>query len=233
MNAALPFLSALISFIFAGVVFAQWISRRKLHQLVWTLGLLAYCIGAGSEFVGVIYGWSQPLYQAWYLFGAILVAAYLGMGTVYLVTPRRVAHAIMAVLVLGSLFATYRVFSAQINTTLLSTMVVPTGEAMASGVRWLTPIFNGLGTLGLVGGAVYSAWVFWRKRIRPERLTSCVLIAVGGALPAIGGTQMRLGNPQLFFLMELLGVAVIFIGFLANSEIGAIRVRDKSSALAH
>lgn len=224
MNAILPLMSTVISFIFAGTVFAQWLSRRKPHQLVWTLGLLAFGISAGSEFAGGIWGWNDPVYRLWYLIGAIFVAAYLGMGSVYLLAARKTAHVIMALLVLASLYAFYAVFTAPVNAALLSGMTVPTGEAMPSSVRWMTPVFNIFGTAGLVGGAAYSAWVFWRKRILPQRLLSCVLIAVGGVLPAFGGTQLRLGNPNLFFLMEFLGVTIIFVGFLANSEAVARRL---------
>ena len=229
MNVILPLLSTVVSFVFAGTVFAQWLSRRKPHQIVWTLGFIFYGIGAGCELIGGATGWNAPLYQLWYLAGAIFVAAYLGMGTVYLISVRKLANVIMAILVLGSLYAIFKVAGAQVNLTALAGMKVPTGEAMPNDVRLLTPIFNIYGTLGLVGGAAYSAWIFWRKRILPQRLVSCVLIAVGGMLPAFGGTAMRLGNPGLFFLMEFLGVAVIFIGFLANSEIVATRLTAKQS----
>lgn len=232
MTAILPLLSTIVSVVFAGATFSQWLSRRKPYQLVWTLGLLMYGLGAGSEYVAAVWGLSDPVYRLWYLAGAILVAAYLGMGTVYLLAPRNYAHAAMAILVLGSIYAAYKVFGARIDLQLLPGG--PTGisgVAMPGDVRLLTPLFNIFGTVGLVGGAAYSAWVFWRKRILPRRMVSCILIAVGGVLPAFGGTLMRFGIPELFFLMEFLGVSVIFAGFLVNTEILALRTaRDPAPA---
>ncbi len=41
-------------------------------------------------------------FRLWYLFGAILVAAWLGQGTVYLLARRRIAYRCMAVLAVAS-----------------------------------------------------------------------------------------------------------------------------------
>jgi len=105
LNVALPFASSLISFVFAALVFAQWRTRRRAFQLVWTIGLLWYGISAGTEFWGSAFGWSEPLYRAWYLIGALFVAAYLGMGTVYLLARTRFGHFAGAMIALGGLFA--------------------------------------------------------------------------------------------------------------------------------
>ena len=59
------------------------------------------------------------------------------------------------------------------------------GHAIVTpGVRTLTPIFNLYGTVTLVGGALYSAWIFWRKRVLLHRTIGNILIAVGALLPA-------------------------------------------------
>ncbi|HET9497230.1 MAG TPA: hypothetical protein VFP83_02790, partial [Candidatus Limnocylindria bacterium] len=50
-HVVLPFLSSLLSFVFAAMVGAQWLRRRQPYQLVWTLGLVWYGIGAGTEFL--------------------------------------------------------------------------------------------------------------------------------------------------------------------------------------
>jgi len=85
-------------------VFAQWLQRRRSFQLVWAIGLLWYGISAGTELVGSAFGWSEPLYRAWYLIGAFFVAAYLGMGTVYLLAKTRFGYFVAVTLLLGGLF---------------------------------------------------------------------------------------------------------------------------------
>jgi hypothetical protein len=85
---------------------------------------------------------------------------------------------------------------------------------VTSGVRGLTPIFNVYGTLALVGGALYSAWIFWRKRVLLHRTIGNVLIAVGAILPAFGGTFSRFGVSGALYITEFLGAVVLFAGFL-------------------
>src|SRR6266516_4063579 len=103
-NVVLPFLSSALSFIFAAMVADQWIRRRQPYQLVWTIGLLWYGISAGTEFLGGLLGWSEPLYRAWYLIGAVYVAGWLGLGTVYLLARTRFGYAFAASLLLAGLF---------------------------------------------------------------------------------------------------------------------------------
>jgi len=98
----------------------------------------------------------------WYLFGAILVAAWLGQGTVYLLAERRLANGLMVLLALGSLYGLIRVFGAELDPELLAASTHTGSElsgdvVVTSGVRTLTPFFNLYGTLTLVGGAVWSA----------------------------------------------------------------------------
>ena len=65
-----------------------------------------------------------------------------------------------------------------------------------------------------------SAWIFWRKRILPHRVVSNILIALGAILPAVGGTQLRLsGGGTAFYVLELAGIVIIFIGFLRSREV--------------
>jgi hypothetical protein len=216
----LPLLSTLVSLVFAASVFAQYRQRRKPYQLAWTVGLLWYAISAGTEFLGNGFGWNLTLYRWWYIIGAFYVAAYLGLGTVYLTVRRRYAHAITALLVLGSVYAAYQVLGAPVDATLLPKAgEVVTGQALPGNVRILTPLFNIFGAGALVVGAVYSAWVFWRRGIMGHRVVSNILIAVGAFIPSLTGVLNRFGFSGLFFLGELLGVVTIFVGFLVSVEV--------------
>jgi len=218
--AVIPLVSSVVSLVFALTVLDQFFVRRKPYQLVWTIGLFMYFISTGTEFWTGVWGLNQTVYRLWYLFGAIFVAAYLGMGTLYLLARRRIAHIIMVVLLVASFYAVFRVFTASID---LSTLSGLSGSAMPQGVRFMTPFLNTFGTIALVGGAIYSAWVFWRRRLMPHRVVSNILIAVGAILPAFGGIHIRFGGAlQLFYLFELLGIIIIFIGFLRSREVFGI-----------
>jgi hypothetical protein len=105
VNVALPLLSALLSLVFAAMVFDQWWQRRHNFQLVWSIGLLFYGIATACEFLGGAFGWNAGLYRTWYLVGAFLVPAYLGVGTLYLLNKTRFGYFVAASVALGGLFS--------------------------------------------------------------------------------------------------------------------------------
>ena len=104
-NTILPLCSSVLSFVFAALVFDQWLQRRRGFQLVWTIGLLWYGISAGTEFLGSAFGWNEVLYRLWYLIGALFVAAYLGVGTVYLLARTRFGYFAAVSVALGGVLA--------------------------------------------------------------------------------------------------------------------------------
>ena len=218
VNIVLPFTSSLISFVFAGSVLKRYLERRGNHLLLWGIGMIFYGIGGFSEGYYGVWGWNPLIFQLWYLFGAILVAAWLGQGTIYLLVKKKWAHVLMGVLLLGSIYGGIQVFGAELDpglmTSSLHTGSEMSGHAIVSdGVRTLTPFFNIYGTLALVGGAAYSAFIFWRKKVLLHRTIGNVLIAVGAILPAFGGTFSRMGISGALYISELLGAVILFIGF--------------------
>jgi len=101
----LPLGSSVLSFVFAAMVLDQWWQRRQAFQLVWGIGLVWYGISAGAEFLGGAMGWSEPVYRTWYLIGAFLVPAYLGAGTLYLLSKTRFGYFVAFSIALGGLFS--------------------------------------------------------------------------------------------------------------------------------
>lgn len=214
IGALLPFTSSLVSFLFAGAIFKRYLSRTGHHHLlVWGLGTVFYGIGGASEAFTATFGFTPLVLKVWYLFGAILVAAWLGQGTVFLLARARWVRLTTIVLLVASLFAVFVVATAQVDPNYQATGEL-TGKAFATGwVRMLTPFFNIYGTVTLVGGALYSSWLFWRKRVLPNRMIGNILIATGAIFPAFGGVLSRFGLPGLY-VSEFIGVVLMFIGFL-------------------
>jgi len=219
LNTILPFTSFIVSLSVAFFIFRRFLKRKGLHLLLWGIGMVFYSLGGFCEAFYGLFGWNAVIFRLWYLFGAILVAAWLGQGTVYLLAKPRLAHILMAILFLGSLFAAYRIFTASLDPTLMTNSVHTgselSGQAIVtSGVRTLTPFFNLYGTVTLVGGAAWSAFIFWRKRVLLHRVIGNVLIAFGAILPAFGGALSRFGIANALYWSELLGAVFILLGFL-------------------
>lgn len=219
MTTWLPFGSSLVSFVFAIFVFKRYSKRKSPHLFIWALGMVFYGIGGFSEAYYGAFGWNSLIFRSWYLFGAILVAAWLGQGTVYLLAKRKWANILMILLVVGSLYGTFKVFSADLDPSLLTTGEHTGGELngvaiTSSGVRVLTPLFNIYGTLMLIGGAVYSAWIFFRKRVLLHRTIGNILIATGALFPAFGGVFSRFDIPGVLYILEFIGAILMFSGFV-------------------
>ena len=219
LNTLLPFTSSIISFVFAYLVLKRYSTHRGPHLLLWGIGMVFYGVGGFCEGYNGIFGWNDLVFRLWYLFGAILVAAWLGQGTVYLMARRNWAHTLMVILVLGSVYGLIRVFGAELDPNQMTTSVHTGSELsghaiLTPGVRTLTPFFNLYGTVTLVGGAIWSAWIFWRKRVLLHRTIGNIFIAVGATLPAFGGIFSRLGFSGALYVSELLGAVIMFIGFI-------------------
>ena len=100
----LPLLVAMLSFVFATMLADQWWRRRRPYQLVWAVGMVIYGIAALTEVLGSAGTWDTVLYRAWYLTGAIWVAAWLGLGTVLLLGKTRFGYAFALTVFLAGLF---------------------------------------------------------------------------------------------------------------------------------
>jgi uncharacterized membrane protein HdeD (DUF308 family) len=85
---------------------------------------------------------------------------------------------------------------------------------LGSPVRLTTPFFNIYGLITLVGGAIWSAYLFWRKRVLPNRVVGNVLIAAGALSIGFASTLTRLGYGSLLYLGELIAAVLMFTGFL-------------------
>jgi len=219
----LPYLSTIVIFAFTISVLSRYRQRGGIHLLLWAIGLFLYGLGTLCE---VILGLTFNAFalKLWYLTGAMLTAAWLGMGTVHLLIRRgNFAWVLTWILAGVSLLAFVLVLAAPVTSTAFD-VTRPVSEQYReiftrnSLIILLTILLNIYGTLTLVGGAIYSAYLFWRKKILANRMYGNILIAAGALSPAMGGTFLRTGLVDFLYLSELVGAVLMFIGFfLATS----------------
>lgn len=233
----LPILSTIITFIFAAAVFNRFRVRRGTHLLLWGIGLVLYGIGTLTEVIS-LFTYNELALKLWYLSGAMLTAAWLGQGTVNLLVRRRgIAPALNVILILVSLLALVLIIMAPVTSAAASyNPAQPLSSqykeilTRSELVVVLTILLNTYGTFTLVGGAIYSAYIFWRKRVLFNRMVGNVLIAGGAILPAIGGSFVKMGLPDFLYLSEFLGVILMYFGFLQATV--PVQVKSTSSAPA-
>jgi hypothetical protein len=220
----IPVFSTLVTFSFAAAVLNRYRLRKGPHLLMWGIGLIFYGIGTLSEVImGFIF--SGLVLKAWYLSGAMLSAAWLGQGTIWLLVRKPgIARLLTALLTAVSLLAVGLLVAAPITTAAETYQVAQPISAQYkeilvrnSLITTLTIFLNIYGTLALVGGALYSAYLFWRKQVLLNRVIGNLLIAAGAMFPAMAGSAVGAGLPDLLYLSELLGVILMYLGFLRAS----------------
>ncbi len=339
VNTVLPIGSSLVGAVFVTSIFRRYAARGGTHLLAWGIGLVFFATGSVTESIHGLFGWHDLVFRFWYLFGAVLIAAWMGQGTVHLLAPAKPARMLSVLLLVFSAYATFKVMGADLEPRLLASGVqlvdvapgqnehdllgyaaaladqtavdeqgqpdrrrltpfarslaeaalaagTPPGTARLSqpaqginlagdldghvlligdvdwlvghgvpgarqdladaawtvfvavdgrvagrlelaepvvfsghvirspGVRTLTPFFNIYGIITLIGGAIYSAWVFWRKQIMAHRALGNVLIAGAAILGGGGSAFARFGMLTYLYVLELTSLIMMYVGFL-------------------
>jgi len=213
----IPIATTFIALGFASVILRRYWQRRSGPQLLWWgIGILLYGVGTATEASVTLFGWSAPLFRAWYISGALLGGAPLAQGTVYLLTRRPVANRLAVALVLWVSVAAVFVMLSPIDFALVDPHRL-SGRVMEwTWVRAFSPPVNTCAAIFLIGGAVYSALRFRRNPAMHHRNVGNVLIAVGALLPGIGGTATRFGHVEVLYVTELIGLILIWLGYRWN-----------------
>ena len=209
----IPAITAIVAAVFSIFVLRQYLGHRKPYQVVWAIGFAMFAVAAFAGYLARSGGANETEYRTFYVLGAILNVVWLGLGTIYLLAPRKWANVALAVTLLLSVIAISAVWSSPVNVVAAAT---PTGRGFADGSlpRTLALVGNIVGTVVLVGGALWSAWVFLRKRRNGRRALANVIIAVGVFIVAAGGTATFTGAGGVLELANLVGLSVMFAGFL-------------------
>jgi hypothetical protein len=217
---------AAVSGVFAVIVLRSWWTKRRPHLFAWGFGLALYFVASFAQ-VWLKFEWNPLLYRMWYWAGALMIPPWLGQGTVFLLVRRgSIAKNSFAALILVSFMTFIWMFITPLTPPqpwpVGADLVALTAEIMppfSGSVRAFVPITNGIGTLMLVGGAIYSARLFASKGIMRNRAIGNWFIAFGGILPASGGYFIRLGIPEYKYTGDLLGVVLIFIGYVFATRV--------------
>lgn len=210
----IPILTTLLAIPFALEIYRRY--RRfpdRLHLLWWALGIATYGVGTLTESLTTLLGWQEPVFRAWYVSGALLGAAPLAQGTVYLMLSRKVAHTLTALLLLYVAVAATAVYLSPIDYAAVETHRL-SGRVFAwQWVRMFSPFVNLYAVVFLIGGAIMSALRYSADVSTRHRMWANVLIALGAILPGIGGTATRMGHVEVLYVTELAGMLLTWMGY--------------------
>jgi hypothetical protein len=215
-----PLCAALVSGLFGALVSWQWRHKRRPSLLAWALALMMFAVASVAAFAGMLWGWTAGWYRTYYLLGAIVNVPVLGLGTIYLLGPRKAAHLCAVVVIVASAAAASAVFASELRpaaAAAFETSGIPSGhDVMPSSIRTLSRIYSFGGFFVVAGGAVWSARQVARQRQGHLRrlVAANVLIAAGTTVVAIGSGFAFYGDGWPFAIGLMAGVSLMFWGFL-------------------
>ncbi len=211
-----------ISAAFALTLFVQYRAKPRPYLLAWAVALAFYAIAALTEVIGAAAGWNPLLYRTYYFFGAIILVGLLALGTIYLLASRFSRLALWTLIVLAAI-GLAGVLGAHLQALKLETHQVPDADTIkAQGGVFnvlailMAALINIVGSVILIGGALWSAYGTWRRGGAQSRLVANILIAAGAFIVGGASTLTRLFHTyDLFYVGQAIGVLVMFGGFLA------------------
>lgn len=226
-----PLVVALVSAVFAGVVLGQYRRRRRAHQLIWSVALVMAFV-ASAAYVVAATTHSALFFSLYYLFGALLMAAYLGMGSIQLCCRPRVARMYLYPLLVLSVLGAVAVLASPVHPAALDHLQGRPGtHAIALGplATGVLILLNSFGAAAVIIVAMLSGWRMRTRSATAGFVRGNVLLAVGVLIISMAGTMARLGSGGGFWLTMALGWVVLFAGFVVLNQ-PAARRQERASA---
>jgi hypothetical protein len=235
-----PIINLLVTGLFASVIVGQYIRRRRQHQLYWSLALMMAFLATLAYICMLIV---QPtsvtgmfLFRIYYLFGASIMPAWLGLGSITLAGWKRLARILVGIVSFLSFIAIAFVFDATIDKAKLALIAGTPGAGIFQRGPWLVTMIalNTFGAVAVGGVALYSGWKLARRV--PGANTGTILwanayIFVGVLLLALAGSLAGFfGVEGTFWLIMAIGWILLFTGALLASRrsrvIVSVQLRD-------
>jgi hypothetical protein len=93
VEALVAFAAALLALRLTALLARRWRATSRPELAAWTAALFAYAVGCAALTWGAAAGWDARAFRVYYLFGGLLTAPLLGVGSVVLYGWRRVNSA--------------------------------------------------------------------------------------------------------------------------------------------
>ncbi|GBL20677.1 hypothetical protein EMGBS4_07370 [Acidimicrobiaceae bacterium] len=241
-NATLAGAATLIACAFAMLTFDRWQIRGQAHDLAWTIAMILFAIGSLALWWAETTGWTLFIFKIFFVSGAVLNVAWLALGTIYLLTGTKTGDRVRKCLTSLSAFSIGVVLIAPAKREIIDGEFPSARQLFGVTPRVLAAVGSGVPALIIIFGALWSTFRVIRKatptmsqknlRIvkSPKRLAlGNVLVATGTlVLSASGSVAGRLGKDRAFAVTLLIGLCILFAGFLVASNSARTSAKDNS-----
>jgi hypothetical protein len=205
VEALLAFGASLLALRLAGSLARRWRVRGESQFAAWAASLFAYAAASAALAWGAAAGWGETAFRVYYLFGALLTASLLGVGSLLLWGRRWAAP-------LGLLYAGFAIGVAVAVplTSPVSGESIPEAQEHLDLLpgRLTALLGNSLGTLAVVAVALLTL------RRRP---VGNALIVAGVVVAAAGSGLAGLGVAETAAFVAAAAV-LLYLGFVAPAD---------------
>jgi hypothetical protein len=201
VEALFAFAAALLTLRLAGALASRYRARREPHLVAWAASLAAYAVASAALAWGAAAGWDDRAFRVYYLFGGLLTAPLLGIGSLVFAARRWAIP-------LGLVYA-----GLAVGVAIAVPLTPPvSGESIPEAqehldlfpARLLAILGNSLGTLAVVAVALLT--------IRRRPLGNALILA-GVTTAAIGSGVAGLGVAETAVFIAT-AAALLYAGFL-------------------
>jgi hypothetical protein len=203
VEALLAFAAALLALRLASGLVGRWRTRRRPELAAWAASLTAYAVASAALAWGAAAGWSDQSFRVYYLFGGLLTAPLLGLGSLLLVGIRPALPTTLVYCGLAAGVALAEPLSVPVSGT-----AIPDASEHLDlfPARLLAIVGNSVGTIAVAGIAL--------RTIRRRPLGNTLLLA-GVAVAAAGSALAGLGEAQTAASIAV-AAALLYAGFVLN-----------------
>ena len=216
-----PLAAAIVAFAFAGSLGRLFLERRRPSQLVWMLSLAMFGLASLAVVAGVASGWTRFTFEVYWALGAVLTVPFLAAGEVLLLFRRpTVVWLVALVLVFLTAYTLAVLRGADVVPSALAEQLPSGKEVFGDGspAHRLPQLISIPSYVVLLVGTAWSAWRMSGRPALRDRFTGTLMIAVGATIVAVGASFCAAGMLVGFAATLLVGVVVMYGGFLRASR---------------
>jgi hypothetical protein len=202
VEALLAFAAALLSLRLAAMLAVRWRDRRRPELAAWSAALLAYAAASGALAWGAAAGWDSRSFRVYYLFGGLLTAPLLGLGSLLLYGWRRIVGPALVYVGLAVGIA----ISMPVHDAFGSDIPAAQDHLDFFPARFVAVVANSAGTLAVLGVALVT--------IRRRPLGNALILA-GVAVAAAGTALSGLGAAKTAIFVAIAAL-LLYGGFTAS-----------------
>jgi hypothetical protein len=202
VEALFAFAAALISLRLSGSVASRWRATRRPELAAWSTALLAYAAASAALTWGAAAGWDARAFRAYYLFGALLTAPLLGVGSLLLYGWKHVN--VPALIYVG--LAVGIAISVPLHGTFGDSIPAAQDHLEFVPARLVAIVANTVGTLAVIAVAIVT--------IRRRPLGNALILA-GVGVAALGTALSGLGAAKTAIFVAIAAL-LLYGGFTVS-----------------